>query len=83
MPTVASSVDVVVHTAIDAEGKRGVREIVAVSGRVENDNIESEQIFVRRNGRLERGSGAPARREPFELVGIDIDTVLDGARWVP
>lgn len=81
VPTVASSVDVVVHAAIDAEGKRGVREIIAVSGRVENDNIESEQIFVRRNGRLERGSGAPTRREPFELVGIDIDAILDGARW--
>ncbi len=82
VPTVADSVDLVVHTSIDTDGKRGVREIVAVSGRVENDNIESEQIFVHRNGRLERGSGAPARREPFELVGIDIDAVLDGTRWV-
>ncbi len=81
VPTVASSVDIVVHTSIDASGHRGVQEVVAVSGRVENDNIESEQIYVRRGGSLERGNGMPARRDRFEQVGIDLDALLTGVRW--
>jgi pilus assembly protein CpaF len=83
VPTVAASVDLVVHTGIDRDGSRTVREIVAVTGRVENDLIESEPVFVRRSGRLERGHGAPLRREAFELAGIDLDDVLGVGRWVP
>jgi len=81
VPTVASSVDIVVHTSIDVNGHRGVQEVVAVSGRVENDNIESEQIFVRRGGVLERGTGVPARRDRFEQAGIDLDSLLAVGRW--
>ncbi|KRC66499.1 pilus assembly protein CpaF [Aeromicrobium sp. Root236] len=83
VPTVASSVDLVVHTGIDADGSRAVREIVAVTGRVENDLIESEPVFVRRAGRLERGHGVPFRRDAYEQVGIDLDDVLGVGRWVP
>jgi pilus assembly protein CpaF len=83
VPTVASSVDLVVHTGIDPDGSRAVREIVAVTGRVENDLIESEPVFVRRGGRLERGHGVPLRREAYEQVGIDLDDVLGVGRWVP
>ena len=60
VPTVATAVDIVVHTAIDAAGRRAVREIVATTGRAENGIIEAEPIFVRRGGRLERGPGTPA-----------------------
>ncbi|MEO6472804.1 MAG: ATPase, T2SS/T4P/T4SS family [Aeromicrobium sp.] len=80
VPTVASSVDIVVHTSIDTSGKRRVQEVVAVSGRVENDNIESEQIFARQNEALVRRSGMPARRDRFELAGIDLDSLM-AARW--
>lgn len=83
VPTVASSVDLVVHTGIDPDGSRAVREIVAVTGRVENDLIESEPVFVRRAGRLERGHGVPLRRDAYEQVGIDLDDVLGVGRWVP
>jgi pilus assembly protein CpaF len=83
VPTVASSVDLVVHTGIDPDGSRAVREIVAVTGRVENDLIESEAVFVRRAGRLERGHGVPLRREAYEQVGIDLDDILGVGRWVP
>ncbi|MBC7594146.1 MAG: CpaF family protein [Kineosporiaceae bacterium] len=81
VPTVASSVDIVVHTSIDVSGHRGVQEVVAVSGRVENDNIESEQIFLRRGGVLERGVGIPARRDRFEQASIDLDSLLAVGRW--
>ncbi|MEJ7634009.1 ATPase, T2SS/T4P/T4SS family [Aeromicrobium sp.] len=83
VPTVASSVDLVVHTGIDADGSRAVREIVAVTGRVENDLIESEPVFVRRGGRLERGPGVPLRREAYEQAGVDLDGVLGVGRWAP
>ncbi len=82
VPTVGSSVDLVVHTGIDASGHRAVQEIVAVTGRVENDIIESEVIFCCRGGQLVRGSGMPARRDRFEQVGIDLDDLM-GAPWEP
>ena len=47
VPTVASSVDLVVHLGIDEQGVRRVREIVSVPGRVEADVIETEAIFER------------------------------------
>jgi len=81
VPTVAASVDLVIHTGIDSDGSRAVREIVAVTGRVENDIIESESIFTRRGGSLERDHGVPARREVFDQAGIDLDQVLGGSRW--
>jgi pilus assembly protein CpaF len=83
VPTVAASVDVVIHTGIDPDGSRAVREIVAVTGRVENGMIESEPVFLRRGGRLERGHGAPLRREAFDLVGVDLDGILGVGRWAP
>jgi pilus assembly protein CpaF len=83
VPTVAASVDLVVHTGLDPDGSRAVREIVAVTGRVENGLIESDPVFVRTAGRLERGHGAPLRREAFAQVGIDLDDVLGIGRWAP
>lgn len=83
VPTVAASVDLVVHTGLDADGSRAVREIVAVTGRVENGLIEAEPVFVRRAGQLERGHGMPLRREAFEQAGIDLDEVMGVGRWAP
>jgi pilus assembly protein CpaF len=76
VPTVAASVDLVVHIAIDADGVRQVEEIVAVPGRVENDLIETESMFVRRDGRLHRLSGMPPRPERFARRGIDLRRLL-------
>lgn len=78
VPTVASSVDLVVHTGIDATGHRAVREIVTTTGRAENGIIEAETVFVRRRGSLERGAGTPQRHEAFEAAGID-----PGSLWEP
>ena len=76
VPTVASSVDLVVHLGLGADGRRYVNEIVSVPGRVEADVIEVEPIFVRHGGELRRTGGVPARIERFERVGIDIHAVL-------
>ena len=77
VPTVASSVDLVVHLGIDPQGVRRVNEVVSVPGRVENDIIEVEPIFERHGGELRRGSGVPARLERFERVGIDLHQILN------
>ncbi len=75
VPTVAASVDLVVHLGVDAEGVRRVNEIVGVSGRVEQDVIETEPVFVRRGERLVR-AGVPSRTDAFERAGIDLHTEL-------
>ena len=64
VPTVAASVDLVVHLGLGADGVRRVNEIVAVPGRVEHEVIEAEPIFVREGERLVRPGGMPqpARR---------------------
>ena len=76
VPTVATSVDLVVHLGVGADGVRRVNEIVSVPGRVESDVIEVEPIFVRHGAELRRTGGVPARAERYERVGIDIHQVL-------
>ncbi len=80
VPTVASSVDLVVHLDIDPDGVRRVEEIVAVPGRVENDTIETEQVFLRREGQLVWAQGTPPRPERFTRHGIDVHALLLGER---
>ena len=80
VPTVASSVDLVVHLGVDAAGVRRVNEIVSVPGRVENDVIETETIFVREADRLVRGRGVPPRAERFDRAGLDVHRILAGMR---
>ena len=58
VPTVASCVGLVAHVNLDDDGSRRVTEIVSVTGRVEDAVIETETVFVRRNGRLERRAAA-------------------------
>jgi pilus assembly protein CpaF len=80
VPTVASSVDLVVHLGIDPQGVRRVNEIVSIPGRVENDIIEVEPIFERVGGELRRAAGTPTRTERYERLGIDVHAILSGER---
>lgn len=80
VPTVASSVDLVVHLGIDPAGVRRVDEIVAVPGRVENGTIETEVLFVREGDRLLRARGMAPRPERYERVGVDVNALLNEAR---
>ncbi|WGY00778.1 ATPase, T2SS/T4P/T4SS family [Nocardioides sp. QY071] len=79
VPTVAASVDLVVHIALDPYGARRVTEIVAVPGRMEGDVIETEPVFDWRDGALRRGIGLPPRLEHFERLGIDVVGLLHEA----
>ncbi|MCZ3385573.1 MAG: CpaF family protein, partial [Actinomycetia bacterium] len=80
VPTVAASVDLVVHVMNDAQGRRRVREIVGVPGRVEGDVIELEYLFRWDDGALVRGSGLPPHHDRFEERGIDLGSLLATAR---
>jgi pilus assembly protein CpaF len=76
VPTVAASVDLVVHLGIDHHGVRRVNEIAGVPGRVEHDVIEVEPIFERRAGELRRAGGMPPRPGNYERLGIDVHGLL-------
>lgn len=78
VPTVASSVDLVVHLGIDSAGVRRVNEIVAVPGRVENDIVETEPVFVRKGDDLAHTGGMPTRLDSFERAGVDVHRILRG-----
>jgi pilus assembly protein CpaF len=78
VPTVASSIDLVVQIQLDADGRRRVSEIAAVPGRVEGDVIEIAEIFARRGDRVVRADGFPPHPERYQRAGIDIAAVLRG-----
>ncbi|TAM81165.1 MAG: CpaF family protein [Jatrophihabitans sp.] len=86
VPTVASCVDLVVHLGMDAGGHRRVREIVAVTGRVEgstdNPVIETSEIFGSGHGRLDRADGYPPHPQRYAAAGFDLARLL-GARLEP
>lgn len=77
VPTVAGCVDLVIHMALDRDGRRRVREIVAVPGRVEGDVVEIAPIFVSdAEGALRRASGYPPHAERFARAGFDVAALL-------
>lgn len=80
VPTVASSIDVVVHLGVDADGRRVVREILGVTGRVEQGVVEAAEIFVRTGDRLVRADGFPPGADRFARAGIDLAAVLHPER---
>lgn len=77
-PTVASAVDLVVHLDRDQHGRRTVREIAGLSGRVEENKIEVSVLFTQHNGALTRGQGFPPKPENFERLGINVSQLLEG-----
>jgi pilus assembly protein CpaF len=76
VPTVASAVDIVIHLGVTQAGRREVREIIAVTGRVEEDRVETAGIFHSVGGRLVRGDGYPTAEEKFARAGISVRALL-------
>jgi len=76
VPTVASSVDLIVHIGSEPSGQRRVREIVALSGRTEGDVVETSDIFHSRDGVLVRADGFPPHADRFARIGIELVSVL-------
>jgi len=76
VPTVAASVDLIVHIGTDPSGQRRVREIVALSGRTEGDVVETSDLFHSREGVLVRADGFPPHADRFARIGIELVSVL-------
>ena len=72
VPTVASSMNVVVH----CELQRRVVEIVAASGQSVGSVLEASSIFALRDGELQATGGYPARTTKFQRAGFDPSAVL-------
>jgi pilus assembly protein CpaF len=77
VPTVAASVDLVVHLETEPGGRRRVREIVGVPGRAEGAVVETTDLFVERAGRLVRADGYPPHVERFARAGFDLPALLN------
>jgi pilus assembly protein CpaF len=76
LPTVAGCVDLVVHLGIGADGQRRVREIVGVSGRIEEQAIETETLFGTVDGQLRRAEGHLPHPERFLQAGYNLAGLL-------
>lgn len=79
VPTVAAAIDLVVHLALERDGARRVREIVAVPGRVEGGVVETGDVYVSRDGRLVRATGFPPFEDRFTRAGFDLAELLAGS----
>ncbi|SLN01015.1 type II secretion system protein E [Brachybacterium faecium] len=78
VPTVASAIDLVVHLDMFADGRRRVREIIGLSGRIEDDIIEISDVFSLCGDRLVRGDGHPPHPDRFVRAGHDLSELLGG-----
>ena len=76
VPTVAGCVDIVVHLVSDPEGRRRVREIAALPGRVEAGVVEMADLFVDRGEGLRRLRGFPPHEDRFRGHGFDLADLL-------
>jgi pilus assembly protein CpaF len=82
VPTVASVVDIVVHTALRSDGTRRVQQITSVTGRVEGNSIETGDVFSFQNERLEPQGIFPGRLERFQANNIDLPSLVGASQWV-
>jgi pilus assembly protein CpaF len=80
VPTVAGSIDIVVHCELERSGQRRVVEIIALSGQVTGSTIEAGAIFSLRGGGLEPTGGYPSKTSKFRRAGLDPATVLAEVR---
>jgi len=80
VPTVATSIDLVIHAELDRTGHRHVVEIVAPTGRAVDGVIESTRLFERRRGELVATGELPVQREKLTRAGVDPAVYLRGGK---
>ena len=71
VPTVATCIELVIHCELDRFGVRRVREIVAPTGRVVDNVVESVTLFHRVEGLLTWTGQMPPRLDRFVSAGAD------------
>ncbi|WP_416416914.1 CpaF family protein [Paenarthrobacter aromaticivorans] len=77
LPTVASCIDLVVHCARQANGRRQVTEILSLGRRVENGVIESSVVFRMLEGQLQPKANSMPAVEKFAVAGFDVAALLE------
>ena len=73
-PTVASAIDLIVHTTLDVQGVRRINEVAAVTGRYENDRAEIEMLWKWDGVQYQRGVGSLPNPERFAAIGKPLAT---------
>jgi pilus assembly protein CpaF len=68
-PTVASAIDLIVHTTLDSSGARRIMEIAAVTCRYENDRAEIETLWKWDGAEYIQGLGTLPHPEKFAAIG--------------
>jgi pilus assembly protein CpaF len=76
LPTVAATIDLIVFLRGDGWGRRRVEEVLAVSGRVEEDQVEAGLVFRRAGDRLLWTGEFPPHADRFRNHGFDLVEVL-------
>ena len=71
-PTVASAIDVIVHTSLDVHGTRRISEVAAVTGRYENDRAEIEMLWKWDGSQYLRGVGSLPNPDRFLAIGAPL-----------
>lgn len=80
VPTVANSIDLVVHAELDRTGHRHVVEIVAPTGRAVDGVIESTRLFERSTKELVATGELPVQRAKLTRAGVDPAAYLKAPR---
>ena len=71
-PTVASAIDVIVHTTLDVHGTRRISEVASVTGRYENDRAEIEMLWKWDGNLYQRGVGSLPNQDRFTAIGASL-----------
>ena len=71
-PTVASAIDLIVHTTIDTQGTRRINEVASVTGRYENDRAEIEMLWKWDGSQYQRGVGSLPNPERFAAISAPL-----------
>lgn len=79
VPTVAASLDLVVHCVKAGDGRRSVREIALVGSANEGGTIELSRIFVDEGAGLRLRGEADPEHPKFRRAGIEIRSLLGSA----
>lgn len=65
-PTVASAIDLVIHVKLDSDGRRRVSEVLYITGRCENEKVETEVVAETIDGQYIFGLGLITLRQRLE-----------------
>jgi pilus assembly protein CpaF len=71
-PTVASAIDLIIHTTLDTQGTRRINEVAVVTGRYENDRAEIEMLWKWDGNQYQRGVGSLPNPDRFTAIGAPL-----------